>query len=157
MIVASFILFGFLFNISRNYKYNDYKELKNKLGVIIKKINSQRYQLNDIINQLNVNINGDLINSFNPKLLLNESGKIIVKLKELPKNGVETVKRLREGEIFVKRSLVSYKQALDALKIKNYNSARIQLKFVSFYLNKAHKKIFNKSKKWNFVNPFKRI
>ncbi len=155
-IIVFLVILGYVFNKSKNYNYNHYKKVKIQLSKMIKTIKNQSYQLTDIINQLNINVNHDLIENFKPSLMERRSASIISKLKVMPKNGVETVKRLRESALLVKRSIHSFKAALKELAIRNYKNARTQLKFVKFYLNKAHEKAFKKKGKANFVNPFKR-
>ena len=147
---------GIIFNVSRNYNHRNFKVIKGQLETVIKNIKSQSFQLTDVINEVNVKIDTGLLRQFSSKNLESASTRLMLEEKDLPRNGIESFKKLQESVLYIRQSVVSYKNALQLISLQNFEKARIQLKFVQFYLNKAYKKAFDPKQPGNFVNPFKR-
>lgn len=147
---------GIIFNVSRNYNHRNFKIIKGQLETVIKNIKSQSFQLTDVINEVNVKIDSGILRQFGYQNLEHASTKLMQEVKDLPRNGIESFKKIQESVLYIRQSVVSYKNALELLSLQNFEKARIQLKFVQFYLNKAYKRAFEERQTGNFVNPFKR-
>lgn len=155
-IITAMVLFvGLTFYFNRDYTNNNNSKLLQKKALgLIQSIKNHSYQLQSTIQEVQNPITSQTIRAFNPNQIQRRSLSLVKEFKEERLQSPYYKKKLKNGLLFIRKSLVSYELALKSLEARNYPQAKIKLQFVNFYADKASK-ILLASRSFNFVNPFR--
>lgn len=147
------LLVGLVFNLSRDRFYSSHaKQIREEILSLIADIENQSIQLKAIIQQVQIPLTSERLNTYSSDGLMKKSDALVEKIKN--ENFVHQRENLKDSMFLVRRSLLNYQFALEKTRTADYREARTQLSFVRFYTQQAKDKL-QEARSLSFINPFR--
>jgi hypothetical protein len=144
---------GLVFNLSRKDYIKKNKDMVRDVLNLAGEIQDRSLHLNSLIQQVDININGELLSGFPFQPFQKKLNHLVLSLQDTSSSARK--EKLKESLLMLRKALVSYEFALKRTKNRQYREAKTQIRFVRFYLEEARKKV-KKPATLPFVNPFRR-